>query len=139
MYEYLEGGIMSKWPNSYSEEDITDVYSAILSTRPCDVARSLFREWGANPKSGSAFIEKRLRISASRIKSIFNLMRSLQPNFECSVQKPLKPWVPSNLVGIHGKSWPDVLGMRIVIPHDASKKQKAHMISNLLTNMTSIR
>lgn len=139
MYEYLKGGNMSKRAISYSEEDVTDVYSAILSTDPGDVARSLFQEGEARPKEGSAFIERRERVSASRVRSIFGLIRSLQPNFESSGQEPLVPWVPCRLKSIRGSSWPNILGMRIVVPKSASKMQKAHMISNLLTNMTFIR
>ena len=124
---------------SYSDEDITNVYSAILSTEPKEIANSLFYIGKPCPESESEFVAKRKGIAESRIKSIMNLIKRMQPNFENSAERPLKPWDPSNMMSIKGKSWPNILGMRIIMPKNVSKSLKACYISNLLTTMAHIQ
>lgn len=125
--------------NTYSEEDVTNVYSAILSTEPKEIANSLFYMGKTYPKSESKFIAKRKGIAESRINSIISLIKRMQPNFESSAECPIKPWDPSSMKSVKGKSWPKVLGMRIVMPKNASKNLKACYISNLLSAMAQIQ
>lgn len=133
------GSSTKGFSNSYSEEDVTNVYSAILSTKPKEVANSLFCTSKPCSKCESEFVAKRKRIAESRISSIMNLIKRMQPNFESSAQQPIKPWDLSSVKSVKGKSWPNILGMRVIMPKNASKNLKACYISNLLTTMAHIQ
>lgn len=133
------GSAAKGFSKSYSEEDVTNVYSAILSIKPKEIANSLFYTSKSCLKTESEFVAKRKRIAESRISSIMNLMKRMQPNFENSTEHPIKPWDPTSIKSVKGKSWPSVLGMRVIIPKGASKSIKACYVSNLLTAMTQIQ
>lgn len=129
---------MAKWAKGCSKEDVTNVYSAIISTKPEDLANSLFYMGNTCPKCESEFIATRKAVAKSRIESVMKVIKRLQPNFDSSAEAPIKPWDTSEMKSLKGKSWPNVLGRRILIPKSASKEQKAYFISNLLTAMAHI-
>lgn len=130
---------MKKPVQSFLESDVTNVYSAFFSASPRDLARSLFNADNVNSNSESQFIEERVKNAESRIRSFRKLAIDLQPDYECSSEKPIRPWCASDLFRVRGRSWPSILGMRIVIPKSFTKMQKVCLITNLLSEMTCIR
>ncbi len=121
---------------NFSKEDVVDVYSAIMSVKPEDVANCLLPTGATFCSSG--FIERRKALARSRVSSIKRLIGSLSPNYEGSNLEPLKPWEASVVLELKGKSWPNVLGRRTFFPRKATSKQRAYMVTNLLIAMTAI-
>ena len=133
-----KGGSMERAFDHRSKKDVTNVFSAILST-PCkEIAKSMFFQETTGLDKGSAFLEDRISIAESRIKSIVRLIESIHPNLEFSGEDPIRPWEHDSLSKLVGRSWPSILGMRVIIPSSATKERKAQMVSNMLASMACI-
>lgn len=126
---------MGKQDLAIKQDDVTDVYSAILSTDVEDIAKSLFSRSGTGFVSDDPFLQERRDAAALRISKIMWLIASLQPDLEFCANEPIKPWSPNDISLIRKRSWPKVLGMRVTIPGDATKEQKAQLVSNILEGM----
>lgn len=119
---------------SFTQEDITTVYDALLRCDGYEVAQSLV---GGTVGADGAFPERPRVIRATQrwASSLLRLASCTEPNYETS-PRVLLPWKSSHLAILPNVSWPDALGMRIAFPTNVSPGLKARLLANVLLAMS---
>ena len=120
----------------YTEEDVTTVYDALRTCTGNDIAQSLLA-----PEDGRAVNTTApsnvVRLAARRVESMVKVLDALGPNYEAS-SEILLPWKASHASLLKGRSWPDVLGMRIAFPSRAGRAQRHRLLANVLLSMSYV-
>lgn len=113
--------------------DVTTVYDALQGCDATQLAFSLLGPSGSRPKEEGGLAP--VDVAARRASSMLRVVRQLGPNYEESA-RILLPWRPSHLAVLANLSWPDALGMRIVLPSGIDAASKSRLLAGVLLGMS---